>query len=175
MGRLRSPGTDPRDRFCDLLFTARTTLLAAGRCPGHNQHVLAVRFDCGRQTLVYRIEQDGRTCHRFDRYSCFEDQVFNVSRLFDSARAQRFEQPGDLLGFDSQEDPAMTALQEEIVESARALTDAGDERAVVEATARLLRVAIENLVERGVTLRRVERELHGLVAVRPDTEESSQG
>lgn len=130
-----------------------------GETSGHVQQVRAVRYDCDRDTLLYRVQQTGHACHIPDQYSCFGPRQFDLRALQDVLQDRRdgddpasytrrlFTEPG-LLG-------------EKIMEEAAELTQADSDRDVVWETADVIYFALCNLVKRGLTIEQVERELYG--------------
>jgi phosphoribosyl-ATP pyrophosphohydrolase len=130
-----------------------------GATSGHIQKVLAVRMDCDRDTLLYRVEQSGQACHLPTQYACFGEQEFGLQRLQQVLR-QRAEVADE--GSYTRRlfaDPVL--LKAKIIEEAAELVEAEDDGDVIWETADVIYFALANLVARGIPLARVERELYG--------------
>ena len=55
---------------------SREKLWLKGETSGNYQHIVSIRTDCDRDTLLISVEADGPACHRGTE-SCFEYPVFN--------------------------------------------------------------------------------------------------
>lgn len=53
---------------------SRQELWVKGDTSGHYQHVLDMKIDCDRDTLLLKVHQDGAACHT-GNYSCFYRNV----------------------------------------------------------------------------------------------------
>lgn len=49
---------------------SRQKLWTKGETSGHFQHVLDMKIDCDKDTLLLKVKQDGAACHT-GHYSCF--------------------------------------------------------------------------------------------------------
>lgn len=61
---------------------SRNKLWTKGETSGNVQELLGARFDCDRDTILFKVNQKGNACH-LDRFSCFEDKEFCISELYD--------------------------------------------------------------------------------------------
>ena len=55
---------------------SRDTLWKKGETSGHVQKVIEAYIDCDRDTLLYKIDQTGATCHTGNR-TCFYTELKN--------------------------------------------------------------------------------------------------
>ena len=136
-----------------------------GETSGHTQRVLAVRYDCDRDTLLYRIEQTGRACHIPTQYSCFGDQTFNLRTLEAALQSRRAE----ALAADTEDAGSYTRrlftepglVEAKLKEEVGELIDAATPREIVWEAADVLFFTLTKLARHGLTLAQVEKELHG--------------
>lgn len=61
---------------------SRNELWTKGETSGNVQNLVNAKFDCDRDTLLYKVEQTGPACH-LGRFSCFEDRDFVLEDLYD--------------------------------------------------------------------------------------------
>jgi len=130
-----------------------------GDTSGHTQHCHAVRYDCDRDTLIYRVSQTGQACHVPGQYSCFGPQQFNLARL-EKVIEQRRES-ADAGSYTARlfADPELLAAK--IREEAGELIDAESDREIVWEAADVVYFTMVRLAARGLTLEQVEKELYG--------------
>ncbi len=60
---------------------SRNELWTKGETSGNTQELVSARFDCDKDTLLYRVKQNGNACHT-GSYTCFEDRDFTLEELF---------------------------------------------------------------------------------------------
>ena len=61
---------------------SRNELWTKGETSGNTQELLYARYDCDRDTILFKVNQKGNACH-LDRFSCFEDKDFTINELYD--------------------------------------------------------------------------------------------
>ena len=61
---------------------SRNELWTKGETSGNTQELIAARFDCDADTILFKVNQKGNACH-LDRFSCFEDRDFCINELYD--------------------------------------------------------------------------------------------
>lgn len=61
---------------------SRNELWTKGETSGNTQKLISAKFDCDRDTLLYKVEQNGPACH-LGRFTCFEDRDFVIEDLYD--------------------------------------------------------------------------------------------
>ncbi|MEO1511917.1 MAG: phosphoribosyl-ATP diphosphatase [Planctomycetota bacterium] len=127
-----------------------------GESSGATQELLAVRADCDRDALMFRVRQTGAGfCHLKTR-TCFgeDDGLTRLARrLADPAtRAAPGSYTARLF-----EDPEL--LAKKLVEEAHELVDAGSEDEIVHEASDLIFFTLVRLAEAGVPLEAVERHL----------------
>ncbi len=60
---------------------SRQELWTKGLTSGNTQELISAKFDCDRDTLLFKVKQKGNACHT-GRYSCFEDRNFSINELY---------------------------------------------------------------------------------------------
>ncbi len=60
---------------------SRNELWTKGLTSGNTQTLVTALFDCDRDTILFKVKQNGNACH-LNRFSCFEDKEFCVNELF---------------------------------------------------------------------------------------------
>ena len=60
---------------------SRKKLWTKGETSGNTQKLLVSKYDCDKDTLLYKVEQTGSACHT-GKYSCFEDKKFSLQDLY---------------------------------------------------------------------------------------------
>ena len=71
---------------------SRQELWTKGLTSGNTQELMAARFDCDFDTLLFKVKQTGNACH-LDRYSCFEDKEFNTHALYEVLKGRKENLP----------------------------------------------------------------------------------
>lgn len=144
-----------------------------GETSGHLQHVDAVRYDCDRDTLLWRVRQEGRACHMPERHSCFGEQDFNLRRLQTVLEGRLADADAGSYTRRLFEDPAL--LDAKILEEAGELVEAQTDRELVWEAADVVFFVLTKLVARGLGIDALERELYGRHGRRraPKTEETT--
>lgn len=139
-----------------------------GATSGHTQRVLAVRYDCDRDALLYRVAQQGQACHVPDRYSCFGDQRFSLERLEATLQGRKRAALSGAAG-DSYSARLMVEAglcEAKLREEAEELGAATNAREITWEAADVLYFTLARLVREGVPLAAVLRELEGRVGRR---------
>jgi phosphoribosyl-ATP pyrophosphohydrolase len=72
---------------------SRGELWRKGETSGHTQQLIQARYDCDRDTVLFRVRQNGPACH-LERDSCFGDAAPAVVDRLSSTIAQRASAPG---------------------------------------------------------------------------------
>lgn len=60
---------------------SRNELWTKGLTSGNTQELISAKFDCDRDSLLFKVKQKGNACHT-GRYSCFEDKDFCINELY---------------------------------------------------------------------------------------------
>jgi phosphoribosyl-ATP pyrophosphohydrolase/phosphoribosyl-AMP cyclohydrolase len=142
---------------------SRQTLWHKGETSGNYQKVQSVRLDCDADTVLVEVEPAGPACHT-GSYSCFgvepelEGFLKQLYALIEQRKEQRPEGSYTTYLFNSGLDKILKKLGEEATETIVAAKNAESERLVAE-TADLVYHLLVLLVERGVSLEEVNREL----------------
>lgn len=71
---------------------SRNELWTKGLTSGNTQELISARYDCDRDTILYKVNQKGNACH-LDRYSCFEDKDFSIHDLVEVLKQRKEELP----------------------------------------------------------------------------------
>jgi phosphoribosyl-ATP pyrophosphohydrolase/phosphoribosyl-AMP cyclohydrolase len=142
---------------------SRKQLWHKGETSGNSQKVLAVRLDCDHDTILVEVEPQGPACHT-GSYSCFgvepeiEGILKDLYKLIENRKENRPEGSYTTYLFNSGLDKILKKVGEEATETVVAAKNADPARLSAE-TADLLYHLIVLLVERGVQLEEVFREL----------------
>lgn len=71
---------------------SRKELWTKGETSGNTQELISAKFDCDRDTILYKVNQTGNACH-LNRYSCFEDKDFSIYDLYKLILERKKELP----------------------------------------------------------------------------------
>lgn len=70
-----------KDGLATYWSRSRNELWTKGLTSGNTQELISAKFDCDRDTLLFKVHQKGNACHT-GRYSCFEDRDFCINELY---------------------------------------------------------------------------------------------
>lgn len=70
-----------KDGFCTYYSRSRNELWTKGLTSGNTQELVSAKFDCDRDSILFKVRQKGNACH-LDRFSCFEDKEFCINELY---------------------------------------------------------------------------------------------
>ncbi|MCB9738198.1 MAG: phosphoribosyl-AMP cyclohydrolase [Deltaproteobacteria bacterium] len=135
-----------------------------GETSGHTQRVAAVRYDCDRDTLLYRVEQQGRACHVETQYGCFGAQEFGLERLEATLRARVAEIRDGSAAANSYSARVLAEpglCEAKILEEAAELAEASERREIIWEAADVLFFTLAKLAREEIPLAAVLRELEG--------------
>ena len=137
----------------------RGKIWTKGQSSGNTHELVTIRIDCDRDALLYVVRPTGPSCH-LGRYACFDDMSYNLLRIEQvmwtkhSATDPRKSYTQVMLA-------DREGLKARIRAEAEALVKAeGREEALWE-TADLFYFVLLNLVQEGITLDEVFKELRG--------------
>lgn len=142
---------------------SRQQLWHKGETSGNSQKVVNVRLDCDDDTVLVEVEPTGPACHT-GAYSCFgtepgiEGVLEDLYKLIEQRKEQRPEGSYTTYLFNSGLDKILKKLGEEATETIVAAKNPDAGRLTSE-TADLLYHLMVLLVERGIELEDVVREL----------------
>ncbi len=148
---------------------SRKTLWLKGETSGNYQHIRSIVADCDRDALVVEVTKDGPACHLGDD-SCFNDRVYEASdmpevfspeslyRLLEGRKETPKEGSYTSYLFDKGLDKILKKIGEESAEVIIA-AKGGDRRETVYELADLAYHAMVLMVETGVTLDDLKKEL----------------
>ena len=71
---------------------SRNELWTKGLTSGNTQQLISAKFDCDRDSLLFKVKQKGNACHT-DRYSCFEDRDFCINELYNLLQDRKAKLP----------------------------------------------------------------------------------
>jgi len=144
---------------------SRQQLWHKGETSGNSQKVMKVSLDCDNDAVLVEVEPRGPACHT-GAYSCFgvEPELEGVLRELYSVIEQRKEKRPDgsytTYLFNSGLDKILKKVGEEATETIVAAKNSDSQRLVSE-TGDLFYHLLVLLVERGVTLDEISKELKG--------------
>lgn len=135
-----------------------------GATSGHTQRVHAVRYDCDRDTLLYRVVQTGRACHVPDQHACFGERAFSLEGLSATLQERRHavaagDAPAGSYSARLMAEPGL--CEAKILEEAAELAEAHDRREVVWEAADLIFFTLAKLAREEIPFSAVLRELEG--------------
>ena len=81
-----------KDGLATYFSRSRNELWTKGLTSGNTQELVSARYDCDRDTLLYKVNQKGVACH-LGRYSCFEDKDFDIHDLVEVLEQRKRELP----------------------------------------------------------------------------------
>ena len=81
-----------KDGFATYFSRSRNELWTKGLTSGNTQELVSARYDCDRDTLLYKVNQKGVACH-LGRYSCFEDKDFDIHDLVEVLEQRKRDLP----------------------------------------------------------------------------------
>ena len=81
-----------KDGLATYFSRSRNELWTKGLTSGNTQELVSARYDCDRDTLLYKVNQKGVACH-LGRYSCFEDKNFDIHDLIEVQEKKKRELP----------------------------------------------------------------------------------
>ncbi len=61
---------------------SRNSLWTKGETSGNIQKLINVKYDCDRDSLLFKVTQTGVSCHE-GTYTCFEDRQFSLNYLYE--------------------------------------------------------------------------------------------
>ena len=142
---------------------SRQTLWHKGETSGNFQKVRSVRLDCDADTVLVEVEPAGPACHT-GAYSCFgveaeiEGFLKQLYALIEQRKELRPEGSYTTYLFNSGLDKILKKVGEEATETIVAAKNVDRDRLISE-TADLVYHLLVLLVERGVTLEEINKEL----------------
>ena len=143
---------------------SRQQLWHKGETSGNSQKVVKVSLDCDQDAVLVEVEPRGPACHT-GAYSCFgaepemEGVLEELYAVIEQRKEQRPEGSYTTYLFNSGLDKILKKVGEEATETIVAAKN--DDGRLVSETSDLLYHLIVLLVERGVTLDEIGRELKG--------------
>ena len=147
---------------------SRKQLWRKGETSGNRQHIVSITADCDRDALVVLVEKDGPACHT-GADSCFNDRVFasdtlqefslqGLYELLEGRKKDRPEGSYTTYLFEKGIDKILKKVGEECTEVIIA-GKADDKKETVYELADLAYHAMVLMVQMGITLEDVQREL----------------
>ena len=147
---------------------SRQKLWLKGETSGNFQHIVSITADCDGDALVIMVDKDGPACHT-GADSCFfqpvwyhpERSEFSLNGLYDLLEQRNCERPAGSYTtylFDKGTDKILKKIGEEATEVIIA-GKAGDKRETVYELADLMYHAMVLMVQMGISMEDVSREL----------------
>ncbi|RMI01664.1 MAG: bifunctional phosphoribosyl-AMP cyclohydrolase/phosphoribosyl-ATP diphosphatase HisIE [Calditrichaeota bacterium] len=135
---------------------SRQQLWYKGDTSGHVQHLVRLRADCDRDTLLATVQQSGAACH-LGSYSCFGERRFSLEELQDVISSRLEEAPEGSYTARLRDDVLLTG---KILEEAREVVEADTREEVIWEAADVLYFLTVLLAKRGISVQDVLRELY---------------
>jgi phosphoribosyl-ATP pyrophosphohydrolase/phosphoribosyl-AMP cyclohydrolase len=147
---------------------SRQELWRKGETSGAVQHIVSIKADCDRDTLLVSVKKDGPACH-LGTESCFTDDVYvsealssfsmeDLMVLIEGRKTERKEGSYTTYLFDKGIDKILKKIGEEATEVIIA-GKAGDKQETVYELADLVYHAMVLMIEMGISLGDVKKEL----------------
>jgi len=147
---------------------ARKELWRKGEMSGAVQHIVSIRTDCDRDTLLIEVKKDGPACH-LGTDSCFVDPVYlsrelssfsmeDLMALITGRKTERKEGSYTTYLFDKGVDKILKKVGEESAEVIIA-GKAGDKKETVYEIADLVYHVMVLMAEMGISLDEIKEEL----------------
>lgn len=147
---------------------ARKELWRKGETSGAVQHIVSIRTDCDRDTLLIEVKKDGPACH-LGTDSCFVDPVYlsrelssfsmeDLMALITGRKTERKEGSYTTYLFDKGVDKILKKVGEESAEVIIA-GKAGDKKETVYEIADLVYHVMVLMAEMGISLDEIKEEL----------------
>jgi phosphoribosyl-ATP pyrophosphohydrolase/phosphoribosyl-AMP cyclohydrolase len=147
---------------------SRQELWRKGETSGAVQHIVSIKADCDRDTLLITVKKDGPACH-LGTDSCFTDDVFvsdtlssfsmeDLMALIEGRKKDRKEGSYTTYLFDKGIDKILKKIGEESTEVIIA-GKAGDRHETIYELADLVYHAMVLMIEMGISLDDVKNEL----------------
>ncbi|MBI5036401.1 bifunctional phosphoribosyl-AMP cyclohydrolase/phosphoribosyl-ATP diphosphatase HisIE [Candidatus Micrarchaeota archaeon] len=135
---------------------SRKKLWKKGETSGNTMKVNRVLWDCDRDALLYMAEPKGVACHT-GKQTCFGKREFSLESLFQVLEQRKKKPARNSYTAKLLRDRAL--LDEKILEEARELTEAKTKQELAWEAADVFYFTLVKLVEKGVSLEDVVREL----------------
>ena len=147
---------------------SRQELWRKGGTSGAVQHIISIKADCDRDTLLIEVKKDGPACH-LGTDSCFTDDVYSsdtlssfsmedLMTLIEGRKTERKEGSYTTYLFDKGIDKILKKIGEESTEVIIA-GKAGDKKETVYEIADLAYHVMVLMIEQGISLDDVKNEL----------------
>ncbi len=147
---------------------SRQELWLKGETSGNYQHIVSIVADCDKDALVVTVEPDGPACHK-GTTSCFNDEVFQsderhefsyegLMKLIEGRKTDKKEGSYTTYLFEKGIDKILKKVGEETTEVIIA-AKAEDKRETVYEIADLAYHVMVLMVEQGITLEDIHKEL----------------
>jgi phosphoribosyl-ATP pyrophosphohydrolase/phosphoribosyl-AMP cyclohydrolase len=147
---------------------SRQELWRKGETSGAVQHIVSIKADCDRDTLLIKVKKDGPACH-LGTDSCFTDDVYvsqalssfsmeDLMALIKGRKTERKEGSYTTYLFDKGIDKILKKIGEESAEVIIA-GKAGDRRETIYELADLVYHTMVLMIEMGISLDDVKNEL----------------
>jgi len=130
-----------------------------GESSGRTHRIVTVRASASRDALLYQVRVEGER-EPGERYSQFDEISYNLTRIEEVLR-RRQAQSDPRKSYTSVMLADRAGVRKRIRQEARALSEATEQDEVLWETADLLYFVLLNLVQEGISLQDVLRELRG--------------
>ncbi len=135
---------------------SKMNLWEKGETSGNTQGLVSVKYDCDRDTLLYKVNQTGNACHT-GKYSCFEPEDFTFETLYDILVDRLLKLPEG--SYTSKLFKDETLLKRKINEEAFEVIHSGDKRELAWEVADLAYFVMTFMVRFGITIEDVKNHL----------------
>ena len=144
---------------------SRNKIWKKGETSGHFQKLKELLYDCDRDTILVRVEQEGPACHT-NSYSCFspvplkaEDIVFQLWKVFEDRKKNPTDESYTCKLF-KDKNKMLKKIGEESAEVIMAVKD-NDRGQIIYESGDLLYHLMVMLYDKGITMDEVFEELQG--------------
>ena len=135
---------------------SRQEIWVKGKTSSHIQEFITARYDCDRDTLLFRVAQTESACH-LEQYSCFGDKRFSLDLLYEVIK-QRLENPSPT-SYTAKIAQTESSIMEKIREESAEVINYEDRENLIWELADLNYFLLVLMAKKGITPQEIRNEL----------------
>lgn len=145
-----------KERLATYYSRSRGELWTKGKGSGNKQRLIKARFDCDRDTLLFKVNQKGHACHTGNK-TCFIEDTFNL-KVLEQVIAERKKKPTSN-SFTAKLFEEDSLLERKLLEEIGELIEHTSKENLVWEASDVIYFLLVYLTKHGVSLGEVENEL----------------